>query len=101
MSRDLPNLNRSALVGEAELRAITKKDLTFDNAVMMSSTTPSPKYSCSGSPLMFVKGSTAMEGLSGSGSACWRAGGLKRQARQPLTEQARGGSSMFLIRMLT
>ena len=35
---------------------------------MMSSTTPSAKYSCSGSPLMFVNGSTAMEGLSGSGS---------------------------------
>ena len=35
-------------------------------AVMMSSTTPSAKYSCSGSPLMFVNGSTAMEGLSGS-----------------------------------
>ena len=36
---------------------------------MMSSTTPSAKYSCSGSPLMFVNGRTAMEGLSGSGSA--------------------------------
>ena len=31
---------------------------------MMSSTTPSAKYSCSGSPLMFVNGSTAIEGLS-------------------------------------
>ena len=30
---------------------------------------PSAKYSCSGSPLMFVNGRTAMEGLSGSGSA--------------------------------
>src|SRR5215469_7715718 len=37
-----------------------------DNAVM---TMPSAKYSCSGSPLMFVKGSTAMEGLSGRARA--------------------------------
>ena len=35
---------------------------------MMSSTIPSAKYSCSGSPLIFVNGRTAMEGLSGSGS---------------------------------
>src|SRR5258708_11743763 len=34
---------------------------------MMSSTIPSAKYSCSGSPLMLVNGRTAMEGLSGSG----------------------------------
>ena len=30
---------------------------------------PSAKYSCSGSPDMFSNGSTAMDGLSGSGSA--------------------------------
>ena len=46
---------------------MTKKDLTRLRAVMMSSTKPSAKYSCSGSPLMFVNGRTAMEGLSGSG----------------------------------
>jgi hypothetical protein len=32
---------------------------------MMSSTMPSAKYSCSGSPDIFWNGSTAMEGLSG------------------------------------
>ena len=32
---------------------------------MMSSVMPSAKYSCSGSPLMLVNGSTASEGLSG------------------------------------
>ena len=37
-------------------------------AVMMSSVMPSAKYSCSGSPLMLVNGSTASEGLSGRGS---------------------------------
>ena len=35
---------------------------------MMSSAMPSAKNSCSGSPDMLVNGSTAIEGLSGSGS---------------------------------
>ena len=36
---------------------------------MISSTMPSAKYSCSGSPLMFWNGNTAIEGLSGDGAA--------------------------------
>src|SRR5918994_1851026 len=40
-----------------------------DNAEMMSSTTPSEKYSCSGSPLKFMNRKTAMEGMSGRASA--------------------------------
>ena len=36
---------------------------------MISSVTPSAKYSWSGSPDILVKGSTAMDGLSGSSSA--------------------------------
>ena len=36
---------------------------------MMSSLMPSEKYSCSGSPLMLTKGSTAMAGRSGNGRA--------------------------------
>ena len=36
---------------------------------MRSSLMPSEKYSCSGSSLMLRKGSTAMAGRSGSGSA--------------------------------
>ena len=36
---------------------------------MISSTMPSAKYSCSGSPLMFWNGKTAIDGLSGSGKA--------------------------------
>jgi hypothetical protein len=35
-----------------------------ERAVMMSSTIPSAKYSCSGSPLMFWNGRTAIEGRS-------------------------------------
>jgi hypothetical protein len=50
---------------------MTKYHPTRLKAVIMSSTTPSAKYSCSGSPLMFVKGRTAMEGLSGYQ---WRSG---------------------------
>ena len=46
-----------------------------DKAVVMSSTMPSAKYSCSASPLMFWKGSTAIEGLSGRLGA-GRAGAL-------------------------
>jgi hypothetical protein len=52
-----------------ELRAMTKSQRIRDSAVMISSTMPSAKYSCSGSPLIFVNGSTAIDGLSGSGSA--------------------------------
>src|SRR5271165_4692186 len=51
-----------------ELRAITKNQRSLDSAVMTSSLIPSEKYSCSGSPLMLVKGSTAMAGLSDGGS---------------------------------
>ena len=38
-------------------------------AVMMLSVIPSDKYPCWGSPLILLKGSTAMEGLSGNSSA--------------------------------
>ena len=47
---------------------MTNSDLKRDSAVMISSTMPSPKYSCSGSPLMFWNGRTAIDGLSGNGS---------------------------------
>src|SRR5882757_9482773 len=52
-----------------ELRAITKNQRSFDSAVMMSSLMPSEKYSCSESPLILLKGSTAMAGRSGNGTA--------------------------------
>src|SRR5246127_4465066 len=52
-----------------ELRAITNNQQMRDKAVMMSSTTPSVKYSCSMSPLRFTNGSAAMEGMSGRVSA--------------------------------
>ena len=40
-----------------------------DSAVMISSTIPSAKYSCSGSPLRLAKGRTAIDGLSRRASA--------------------------------
>ncbi len=43
---------------------MTKNCRMRDSAVMMSSVIPSEKYSCSGSPLRFSKGNTAIEGLS-------------------------------------
>jgi hypothetical protein len=53
-----------------ELRAMTNSQRMCESAETMSSTTPSAKYSCSGSPLRFRNGSTAIEGLSGRASAC-------------------------------
>jgi hypothetical protein len=47
---------------------MTKSQRMRESAVMISSTMPSAKYSCSGSPLILAKGSTAMDGLSGSGN---------------------------------
>ncbi len=52
-----------------ELRAMTETSRKWASAVMMSSVMPSEKYSCSGSPDMFTNGSTAIEGLSESGSS--------------------------------
>ena len=48
---------------------MTKNQRSLDSAVMMSSLIPSEKYSCSGSSLMLLNGSTAMAGRSGSGGA--------------------------------
>jgi len=53
---------------ELELLAITKSHLMRDNPAMMSSTMPSAKYSCAGSPLKFENGSTETDGLSDNAS---------------------------------
>jgi hypothetical protein len=50
---------------KAELRAITKSHGSRAMAVVISSTIPSTKYSCSASPVMFSNGKTASDGLSG------------------------------------
>src|SRR5439155_25390867 len=63
---------------------MTNSDLNCDRPVMMSSTIPSAKNSCSGSPLIFWNGRTAMEGLSGIG------GGLAVSSKG-----ARAGSFTF------
>jgi hypothetical protein len=48
---------------------MTKSPPMRESAVMISSTIPSAKYSCSGSPLKLTKGRTAIEGLSRTASA--------------------------------
>ena len=68
---------------------------------MMSSTMPSAKYSCSGSPLMFWNGNTAMEGLSGSASAA--TGGAtaitdSRRTGRPLPDMNRSGDILQGLR---
>jgi hypothetical protein len=65
----LANVSDLPLQAKLELRTITNSALVRDNAMMISSTMPSSKYSCFGSPLMFWKANPAMDGLSGSGSA--------------------------------
>src|SRR5208283_4784077 len=55
---------------------MTKSQRMRESAVMISSTMPSTKYSCSGSPLILAKGSTAIDGLSGSGSVAGIGQGL-------------------------
>src|SRR4029079_6327730 len=88
-----------------ELRAMTNSDLNRDSAVMMSSTMPSAKYSCSVSPDMFWNGSTAIDGLSGkaSGTSTGGADGASVEGAETLqsgashlTPKACTGLSMFL-----
>src|SRR6516225_5818382 len=43
---------------------MTKSQRIRESAVMISSTMPSAKYSCSESPLILAKGNTAIDGLS-------------------------------------
>ena len=47
----------------------------------MSSTMPSAKYSCSGSPLKFWNGKTAIDGLSGSAERCGELPTFRRSAQ--------------------
>ena len=80
-----------------ELRAITKQSRKRDSSVMMSSVMPSAKYSCSGSPLMLVNGSTAIDGLAAVEPAV--AAGGRVVAVAPLSTtmaKARTGRAMFL-----
>jgi len=65
--------------------------------VIISSTMPSAKYSCSGSPLKLAKGNTAIDGLSGSGST-GEVGAARLFAATPRsrTRKTRTGRAMFL-----
>src|SRR5262245_16091541 len=48
---------------------MTNKPETCDNSVIRPSVMPSMKYPCFGSSLILANGSTAIDGLSGSGNA--------------------------------
>src|SRR5712692_1514698 len=55
---------------------MTKRSGSLDRAVIRSSVMPSLKYSWSRSPLMLVKGKTAIDGVSGKERAGGCAGGM-------------------------
>src|SRR5439155_23361152 len=78
-STDLLHIDGVALVGEGRVAGDDEEPRILESAVVISSTMPSAKYSCSGSPDMFWNGSTAIEGLSGSGSV--RCGACAAPAR--------------------
>ena len=60
--RRLFKAHRLSFVVKDEFRPTTKRLDIWERSVMMSSVIPSEKYSCSGSPLMLVKGRTAIDG---------------------------------------
>ena len=68
---------------------------TFERSVIRSSVMPSLKYSCSASPLMFMNGSTAIDGLAGTGSEPSARGALASRSGA-LIRNTRTGLAMFL-----
>jgi hypothetical protein len=64
LDTDLPNVDGSPLVGEGRVARDDEEPARRDSAVVISSVIPSAKCSCSGSPLIFVNGRTAIEGVS-------------------------------------
>ena len=56
---------------------MTRNQRHFDSAVMMSSVMPSTKYPCSGSPVTFLNGRTAIDGRSASGRGATAFGGVE------------------------
>ena len=65
--REVPDSGETvhSLNANADVRATTRRPSNLANASISSSASPSQKYSCSGSALMFTNGSTAMDGTSG------------------------------------
>src|SRR5215468_11132309 len=81
-----------------ELRAITKNQRSLDSAVMMSSLIPSEKYSCWGSPVILVKGSTANRTgrrLSRCRMAAFESGHCADVHRCPLMTRKRTFSGLY------
>src|SRR5438132_4489640 len=78
---------------------MTKSQRIRDSAVMISSTMPSAKYPCSGSPLILANGNTAIDGLSGSGKAFAGVAGSAVSDVGP-ARQTRSGRAMFFEALL-
>src|SRR3974377_1300577 len=72
---------------------MTKRQRMRESTVMTSSTMPSAKYSCSGSPLKLAKGSTAIEGLSGRAGAGEPPSPASRRWRSAPSPPLRGGGA--------
>ncbi len=70
---DFPDIVFLAPKANAEVQAVTRKPAIFVNALMISSVSPSLKYSSSFSALRFWKGRTAMAGTEAERPTCWSA----------------------------
>jgi hypothetical protein len=88
--RDLPCRREEHRIG-AQVEVVGGEVVRLrESAVMISSTMPSAKYSCSGSPPIFVNGNTAIDGLSGKiggdldGAAGFRSASTTPMKRRPL-----------------
>ena len=93
LAPDLLHIDGPALVGKGGVAGDDEQPTDRERAVMISSTMPSTKYSCSGSPLILGNGNTAIDGLSGSGA---RARPVWRRQQERSTRKTRTGRAMFL-----
>ena len=82
---DLARIDPLSLVGECRVARDHEQAGTWESPVIRSSVMPSAKYSCCWSPLIFANGSTAIEGLSGSGRSGLNASAHGSSQTRPIT----------------
>jgi len=80
-----------------EFRATTKSQRMRLSAVMISSTLPSAKYSCSGSPLILASGSTAIDRLSGNANTGLVSAAALRPGAHPIDVHRPGNVLELLL----
>src|SRR5271167_452175 len=91
---DLLHIDGLTFIGEARIAGDDEEPADAGERVMISSTMPSAKYSCSGSSLILANGNTAIDGLSGRARP-----ELGRADTEPVavtTRYVRTGRAMFL-----